>query len=80
MSKVGIVSHYAPSLINFRGELIKTLVASGHKVTALGPEEGFEVELEALGARYRQIPLQRTGINPLQDMGTLLSLVKILIT
>lgn len=78
MAKIVIVSHYAPSLVNFRGELIKTLVAGGHQVTALGPEEGFEAELKTLGARYRQIPLQRTGMNPLKDIRTFLALVKVL--
>ncbi|MGI6285986.1 glycosyltransferase family 4 protein [Neomoorella humiferrea] len=78
MTKIAIVSHYAPSLVNFRGELIKTMVASGHQVIALGPEEGFESELAALGAEYRQIPLWRTGTNPLQEVGTLFSLIKLL--
>jgi len=78
LAKIVIVSHYAPSLVNFRGEFIKTLVQGGHQVTALGPEEGFEEELGALSARYRQIPLQRTGMNPLKDMRTFLALAIVL--
>lgn len=78
MARIAIISHYAPSLINFRGELIKTLTAAGHKVIALGPEDGFGFELAALGAEYRQIILQRTGTNPLQDIATLFSLTKLL--
>lgn len=78
MARIAIISHYAPSLINFRGELIKTLVSAGHQVIALGPEEGFESELTAFGAEYRQIPLRRTGTNPLQDITTLFSLTKLL--
>ena len=78
MTRIIIVSHYAPSLVNFRGELIKSLAAAGYQVTALGPEEGFESRLAAIGAEYRQIPLQRTGTNTVKDTGTMLSLVKVL--
>ena len=78
MAKIVIVSHYAPSLINFRGELIKTLVEAGHRIITLGPEAGFESELAAIGAEYRQIPLQRTGTNPAKDMSTVFALTKLL--
>lgn len=78
MARIAIISHYAPSLINFRGELIKTLIAAGHQVTALGPEAGFESELAAIGAEYMQIPLQRTGTSPVKDAGTILALTEIL--
>ncbi len=76
MAKIAIVSHYSPSLINFRGDLIRAMVDLGHEVICLGPEAGFEQPLQELGARYRQISLNRTGLNPLQDLGTLFSLKK----
>ncbi|NPV29982.1 MAG: glycosyltransferase family 4 protein [Firmicutes bacterium] len=75
MARVLIISHYARSLLNFRGELIRTLTELGHEVTTLGPEAGFEEKLKALGAGYIQIPLERTGLNPLRDFSTLLALV-----
>lgn len=78
MAKIVIISHYAPSLINFRGELIKTLVRAGHQVITLGPEAGFESELAEIGAEYKQIPLQRTGTNPAKDMSTVFALTKLL--
>lgn len=78
MTKIAIISHYAPSLINFRGDLIRTMVELGHKVICLGPEAGFEQPLQELGADYRQISLHRTGLNPLKDINTLFSLRKAL--
>lgn len=78
MSKIAIISHYAPSLINFRGDLIRTMAELGHEVICLGPEAGFEQPLRELGADYRQIPLHRTGLNPLKDIKTLFSLRKVL--
>lgn len=78
MAKIVIISHYSPSLINFRGDLIRAMVELGHKVTCLGPEAGFKQPLQELGADYRQIPLHRTGLNPLKDIKTLFSLRKVL--
>ncbi len=76
MAKIAIVSHYSPSLVNFRGDLIRAMVDLGHEVICLGPEAGFEQPLQELGASYRQISLNRTGLNPFQDLGTLFSLKK----
>ena len=46
--KIVIVSHYAPSLINFRGELIKVLAAAMMKMMALP-----EAERQAMGRAGR---------------------------
>ena len=78
MAKIVIISQYSQSLINFRGDLIRAMVELGHKVICLGPEAGFEQPLQELGADYRQIPLHRTGLNPLKDVKTLFSLRKVL--
>lgn len=76
--KIVIISNNAPSLLNFRGALINTLVKRGHMLVTLGPDAGFESELAAIGAEYRQIPLQRTGTNPAKDMVTVYALTKLL--
>ncbi len=76
MARIMIISHYAPSLINFRGELIKTLKNFGHNVITLGPEKDFNEEVRALGADYAQIPLRRNGVNPAYDLYTLLYITK----
>jgi len=78
LAKIVIISQYSPSLINFRGDLVRAMVELGHKVICLGPEAGFEQPLQELGADYRQIPLHRTGLNPLKDVKTLFSLRKAL--
>ncbi len=78
MAKIVIISQYSQSLINFRGDLIRAMVELGHKVICLGPEVGYKQPLQELGADYRQIPLHRTGLNPLKDVKTLFSLRKVL--
>lgn len=74
--KVAIIASYAPSLINFQLELLKELVAAGHTVEALAPEDDADVAraLEAIGVRFVRIPMSRTGTNPLQDIRTLFAL------
>jgi len=78
MLKIVIISPYTKSLINFRGEMIKDFVKLGHEVIALGPDEGFENQIEDLGAKYINYPLKRTGLNPLQEVKSLFFLIKIL--
>jgi len=68
-----IVSHYAPSVINFRGPLIKAMCAAGMNVHVLAPDwnkqtEAATHELGACSVRFR---LSRAGLNPVADLLTL---------
>lgn len=76
MAKIVIIAGYAKSLINFRGELIKSMVGQGHQVIAMAPEIGFDLELKSIGAQYIPIPLHRTGLNPLKDLSSFITLVR----
>lgn len=78
MKKVLIIAGYTPSLVNFRGDLIKEMVKRGNQVVAIGPEEGFETEIKKLGATFLRFPLQRAGINPLKDMVSLFRMYRIM--
>lgn len=78
MEKIVIISPYTKSLINFRGELIKDIVNLGYEVIALGPDDGFEKEIEKLGAKFLNYYLKRTALNPLRELKSILSLIKIL--
>lgn len=80
--KIAIVAGYAPSLVNFRLELLKTLVGAGHTVEALAPEYDETVvrTLESLGITFRQIPMARTGMSPIEDIRTFLTLFKYFVT
>jgi glycosyltransferase involved in cell wall biosynthesis len=78
MKKVVIISPYTRSLLDFRGDLIKDLVKLNHKVIALGPDDGFEKNINEVGAEYCKYYLQRTGLNPLSELKSIVSLSKIL--
>jgi glycosyltransferase involved in cell wall biosynthesis len=68
------------SLINFRGDLLKELVAAGHEVTAMagGEEPDVVRQLVDIGVSFRAYPIQRNGMNPLADLQTYLALRKAL--
>lgn len=79
--KIAVVGGYAPSLINFRGPLLKRLVALGHEVHALAPAHipDMAPQIEALGVEYSMYPLIRRGLNPIADLGSILHLKQALV-
>ncbi|MEM1358121.1 MAG: glycosyltransferase family 4 protein, partial [Bacteroidota bacterium] len=67
--RIAVVANSAWNLLNFRGGLIKALVAAGHQVVLLAPEGPERPSLEAMGAEF--IPLRhlrRKGMNPLREL------------
>nr|WP_225167727.1 glycosyltransferase family 4 protein [Ensifer sp. IC4062] len=73
---IAVVASLTISLTNFRLELLKKLVKAGHEVVAFAPEndERVEQQLAQIGVTFVRIPMARTGLNPLDDLRTLLSL------
>lgn len=69
MSRLLLIGNYGPSILLFYGDLIDRLVAAGHEVICSTPEGGPEIEapMTARGARFRQVALDRAGVNPLAD-------------
>ena len=74
--KVAVIGGFAQSLLNFRGSMIKAMVAKGHRVVAMAPDDQPSVRpaLAAIGAEFEPAPLNRTGLNPLHDLWALRSL------
>lgn len=60
-------------IVKFRGWLIEDMVAQGHTVFACAPalSEADLRKLATAGALYQRIGLERTGVNPLQDLSHL---------
>jgi glycosyltransferase involved in cell wall biosynthesis len=60
----------------FRGDLIRALVAAGHRVTALaGPAPADQAErIRGFGATFTTFPVQRNQLTPAADLRTLLAL------
>lgn len=79
-ASIAVLSSYAESLYNFRGDLIRSLVERGHPVYALAPDfdAAKRARVEALGATPVDIPLERNGLNVLRDLKTIWSLYRFL--
>ena len=67
--KVAVVGVLAESMVSFRGDMLREMVAHGHTVLALAPEDDATVRatLATLGVSYASVPLQRAGLNPMRD-------------
>jgi glycosyltransferase involved in cell wall biosynthesis len=70
---VVVLGSYAPSLTNFRGPLIRAMVARGWRVIAAAPsiDDATVQRLQELGSEPRETGLARTGMNPIADLGYL---------
>ena len=49
---------------NFRRPLLSALLADGHEVTVLAPDDEFAAKLTGLGARFIPLPMQLKSVNP----------------
>ncbi|MDY6826344.1 MAG: glycosyltransferase family 4 protein [Bacillota bacterium] len=78
MGKIVIIGGLSSSLLRFRGDLIRSWVEMNYSVTAAAPGQEAAEDLEMLGVAYREIPLERTGLNPLRDLALFFSLKKLL--
>ncbi len=78
MAKIMIVAGLGSSLIRFRGDLIKSWLGLGYEVVAAAPGREAEQQLAELGVSYFKIPLKRTSLNPLNDLGLTCSLSRLL--
>lgn len=67
-----MISSFLPSVLNFRGKLLEAIAAQGYEIHIMAPElSAFSDEyekLKALGYTVHEIPMQRTGTNPLADL------------
>lgn len=73
-----MISSFLPSVLNFRGKLLEAISAQGYEIHIMAPEfVSFPEELQklqALGYHLHEIPMQRTGTNPLADLKLLQNL------
>lgn len=79
MQHIALVGTTADAKLGFRAELIKDLVAQGHKVYAFAGDytDKTRAAITALGAIPVQYPVSRFGLNPIQDCYTLIQLIRL---
>ncbi len=82
MARILVIASFTPSLVKFRGDLLREFIARGHEVVCCSPDPDDPTlrQLEEIGAVHREYRLQRTGMNPLADLATLRDLRRIMAT
>ena len=73
--KILLIANSPISLINFRGQFLRALVAKRLEVHAAAPDlpqtSKYRHQLECFGVKVHEISLKRAGMNPLEDLMTL---------
>ncbi|MGI9510966.1 MAG: glycosyltransferase family 4 protein [Geminicoccaceae bacterium] len=75
--RIILLGGFAESLVVFRQPLLQAMVELGHSVTACAPDATKPLieRLEAIGVGYHDVPLDRTGLNPVKDAITIGALI-----
>ncbi|KAF5033036.1 N,N'-diacetylbacillosaminyl-diphospho-undecaprenol alpha-1,3-N-acetylgalactosaminyltransferase [anaerobic digester metagenome] len=72
-----ITSNTSWYIYNFRKNTIKSLIERGHSVLAIAPKDQYSSRLKQLGCIFLHIPLDQGGTNPIKDIITFISFLKI---
>lgn len=77
-----MICSYLPSALNFRGKLLEAIQAKGYEIHVFAPDlTDFADELNQLlqlGYKIHEIPMQRTGTNPIKDLNTLMEMYRLI--
>lgn len=79
-SRILLLASYAPSLLNFRGPLIRDMIGAGHSVSVGAPDIDATTrgDLEKLGASVHEVPLHRNGTGIRSDLAYLRALWRLI--
>ena len=78
MKKFILISPKNRSAYNFRGDLIKDIQSKGYGVVVTGPNQDGVDKIEALNAKFIEVPVNKNGTNPFADIIYCLKLKKIM--
>ena len=73
-----LISPKNRTVYNFRGDLIKSIIDAGYDVVVTGPDLTDVEKILALGARFVEIPMNKTGTNVVADLRYLYRLFKLM--
>lgn len=81
-TKFLMISSFLPSVLNFRGKLLETILQQGCEIHIIAPDlASFSAEhkkLLELGYFLHEVSMQRTGTNPVADLKTLGSMYSLI--
>ena len=71
MKKLFIIVNEDRFLLSHRRKIVCEAITEGFDVTIVTKDTGKRAEIEGLGARFIELPVNPTGMNPLQELKTL---------
>jgi glycosyltransferase involved in cell wall biosynthesis len=72
--KVAVVLNTSWNIYNFRLNFIKTMLAQGHEVHTIAPQDDYTHLLTELGCIHHNIRMDSRGANPIKDLGLMVEL------
>lgn len=66
------------AFLTTRRMLISSFLDKGHQVVLTGYQEGYEKEIEELGASFVKMDFNRAGFNPFKDLGLILQYYRVI--
>ncbi|MBQ8201316.1 MAG: glycosyltransferase family 4 protein [Clostridia bacterium] len=76
--KIMVISAKNKTVFNFRGDLVKELVARGHEVLVTGPNQDFIEDVMALGVKsFHEVPLVKDNTGIMGDVRYMFKLRKV---
>ncbi len=80
MQSLALITSHAPSLIQFRAQMIRELIKRNVQVFAIAPnyEDEIRNEVKSLGAIPIDCPIERAGMNPIRDLINTWKLMRLL--
>ena len=76
--KFVLISPKNRTVYNFRGDLLKEIMARGFEVVVTGPNLDDIDKIKDLGVRFKLLKLNKTGINLISDLAYFVSLYRFL--
>jgi glycosyltransferase involved in cell wall biosynthesis len=65
--KIAIVLNTSWNIYNFRMNFVKTLIAQGHEVHTIAPEDEYTKFLVQAGCHHHKVRMDSRGANPIKD-------------
>ena len=80
-STILVIGALPSSLVNLRGALIKDLISNGYNVSVAANDIFSDRDtcnfFQDIGVKTYSIPISRAGLNPLSEISTLISIIKL---
>lgn len=70
---IAITANTSWYLYNFRKNTFIRLIQEGYKVYAISPEDEYSEKLQELGVTFINVNINKSGVNPIQEIATLFS-------